>query len=50
MLVTAADSTKDYCGWVEVGSLLEANAENDFAFGADLASCGRVVPISLGKK
>ena len=47
MLVTAAEQTKSHCGWVEVDSLLEANAENYLAFGSDLAPCGVIQAISM---
>ena len=47
MLVTAAEPTKAYCGWVDVDNLLEANAENDLAFGSDLSPCGKVDAVSI---
>jgi hypothetical protein len=47
MLVTAAEPTNAYCGWVDVDNLLEANAENDLAFGPDISPCGTVQPVSI---
>ena len=47
MLVIGARDISPYCGWVEVDSLLKANAENDLVFGADLEPCSRIKPVAL---
>ena len=45
MLVTAADPTKAYCGWVKIDSLLEASDNYSVLMRSSLEPCGVIKPI-----
>ena len=48
MLITAADSTKGFCGWVKKDQLLKTKATASLAL-VDLSPCGVVKPMSISK-